>query len=68
MAGVAAWIAQHGAPRGFRPPALVGSMRTMAAAAYLEGLRLPDRALYDAIGVFFDRCIVPVWLARPVIE
>eukprot|EP00974_Lingulodinium_polyedra_P116350 11158807-Lingulodinium_polyedra.AAC.1 len=65
MAGVAAWIAQHDAQHGFRPPALAERARATGAAAYLESLRLQGRAFYDAMEDFFDRSVVPIRFARP---
>ena len=64
----AEWIGRYGEQHGFRPPNLAERSRVTGCAEYLESLGLDARALFDANGNHFDRCVVALRIGHPVMQ
>ena len=63
-ARAAEWVGRHGEQHGFRALDPQERSRATGCGAYLEGLGISSRALYDAQGYHFDRAIVAWRLSR----
>ena len=64
LQALARWVDMHGPNLGFRRPNVRERSRVLGMGAYLDGLRLSERSLFDAQGNAFDRAILGVRIGR----